>query len=237
MVNRTTNRGSPRQVVRLSATYLAIDLYSIRHSRTISHAIHRAAIPKTIAAYSCIGRLNPNLVKYRLLSNRFETAVILPWSLQHFKTIRQLKRMIRRAAIKKNKKQNKKNQNKTIAAYSCIGRLNPNLVKYRLPITYLSVIQSNSFETAMILPRCLQHFKTIRQLKRMSWTNEISRDLSLRWVSGEYPTLHSTPWSLNVTVPNPGLPDLKIIGNTIYEVLYNVLIYVQHMIKINAHHI
>ena len=33
----------------------------------------------------------------------------------------------------------------------------------------------------------------IGQLKRMLWMNEISRDLSLRWVSGRYPILHSTP--------------------------------------------
>ena len=41
--------------------------------------------------------------------------------------------------------------------------------------------------------RLYQNLKQIGQLKRMLWTNEISRDLGLRWVSGGYPILHSTP--------------------------------------------
>ena len=32
---------------------------------------------------------------------------------------------------------------------------------------------------------------TIQQLKRMLCTNEISRELCIRWVSGEYPLLYS----------------------------------------------
>ena len=43
----------------------------------------------------------------------------------------------------------------------------------------------------MILPCSAQICKTIRQLKRMLWTDDISRDLSLRWVSGGYLLWHS----------------------------------------------
>ena len=64
--------------------------------------------------------------------------------------------------------------------------IHSHLLKYHLPITYFSVIKSFrkfSQSMAVSLPCSIQNFKTIRQLKRMSWTNEISRDLSLRWVS------------------------------------------------------
>ena len=71
--------------------------------------------------------------------------------------------------------------------------LNSDLVKSRLPITYFSVIQSFwNFAQSTLSPPCpVQNFKIIRQLARMIWTYEISRDLSLRWVVGRYPILHS----------------------------------------------
>ena len=47
--------------------------------------------------------------------------------------------------------------------------------------------------TAVSLPCSVQNFKLIGQLQRKLWTNEFSRDLSLRWVSDGYPILHSTP--------------------------------------------
>ena len=53
---------------------------------------------------------------------------------------------------------------------------NPNLVKSRLSVTYSSLIKSfRNFaqRTAVILPCSVQNFKTIAQLKRMLWTNEI----------------------------------------------------------------
>ena len=43
------------------------------------------------------------------------------------------------------------------------------------------------------MPCSVQNYKTIRQLKHMLWTNEISRDYGLRWVSDGYPILQSTP--------------------------------------------
>ena len=46
--------------------------------------------------------------------------------------------------------------------------------------------------TAVILPCSGQHFKTIGQLKRKIWTNEISRDFSLRYLSERYPILHNS---------------------------------------------
>ena len=56
--------------------------------------------------------------------------------------------------------------------------------KSHLPITYFAVVQSfwnDAHNTA-----------AIEQLKRMLWTNEILRDLSLIWVSGGYPILYSS---------------------------------------------
>ena len=42
----------------------------------------------------------------------------------------------------------------------------------------------------------MQNCETIGQLKQILWTNEILRDLSLRWVSDGYPVLHSIPGSV-----------------------------------------
>ena len=42
----------------------------------------------------------------------------------------------------------------------------------------------------MILPCSVQHFKAIGQLKHELWADEISQDLSLRWISDGYPILH-----------------------------------------------
>ena len=42
----------------------------------------------------------------------------------------------------------------------------------------------------MSLSDSLQIVKTIYQLKSIFWTNEISRDLSERWVSDRYPIFH-----------------------------------------------
>ena len=58
-----------------------------------------------------------------------------------------------------------------------------------LSITYFAVAQSFWNFTqgiALILPCSLQNFAMIGPLKQMLWTNAISRDLSLRWVSDEH---------------------------------------------------
>ena len=76
--------------------------------------------------------------------------------------------------------------------------LNSNLAKSRLPITHASVDRSlwNFAQgTEVSLPCPVQIFKAIRQLKRMSWTNEISRELVLVtphkiWQWGDYIMLY-----------------------------------------------
>ena len=60
------------------------------------------------------------------------------------------------------------------------------------------------------LPRSVQNFKSIGQLKWVSWGNEISRDLGSRWFSTGYPILglppvSRVPWLLWADV-NPFWP-------------------------------
>ena len=45
----------------------------------------------------------------------------------------------------------------------------------------------------------VQNFEKIGQLKRVLWTNEISRDLSLRLVSDGHPISHNLEKKLNAT--------------------------------------
>ena len=47
--------------------------------------------------------------------------------------------------------------------------------------------------TAVSLPYFLQNFKTIGHLQNKLWTNENSRELSLRCVSDENTILHKAP--------------------------------------------
>ena len=72
--------------------------------------------------------------------------------------------------------------------------LNPNFAKTRSSITSVSILQSSwnfAQNTAVSLPCSVQNCKTIGQLRQMLWTNEISRDLSSRWVWDRYPILLS----------------------------------------------
>ena len=62
--------------------------------------------------------------------------------------------------------------------------LNSNLAKFRSSITYFGS------DTTVL---CANFQNDFGQIKRMSWTDEISRDLSLRWVSDGYSILHSSP--------------------------------------------
>ena len=74
--------------------------------------------------------------------------------------------------------------------------LNLNFVKSRSCITFLHVAQYILifvWSTTVMLSCSVQNFKTIRLFNRMLWTNEISRDLSLRRVSVEYFILRQTP--------------------------------------------
>ena len=73
---------------------------------------------------------------------------------------------------------------------------NANLVKSRSSIKSVSVIQSfqNYIQSMAVWLQCsVQSFKPIRQLKQMLRTNVISWDLSLRCISGRYPTLSKAP--------------------------------------------
>ena len=64
----------------------------------------------------------------------------------------------------------------------------------------VSFVHSLFCKYAIVLKFCTMHdilcsvqnYIMTGQLKRMLWTNEISWDLSLRWVSDEYPLLHSS---------------------------------------------
>ena len=80
--------------------------------------------------------------------------------------------------------------------YASEMHLNPNSCVPRMPIAYFAVTQSFWYfaqSMAVPLPCSVQHFKTIRQPKRMWWMNKILWDLSLRWVSDGYPILHKAP--------------------------------------------
>ena len=71
--------------------------------------------------------------------------------------------------------------------------LNSNLAKSRSSITSVTIVKSVSNfaqSTAVILPCSVQNVKAIGQLNHESLANEISRDLSLRWISDGYPILH-----------------------------------------------
>ena len=75
--------------------------------------------------------------------------------------------------------------------------LNSNLEKSRSYIIPASVSKSlwNFLQSKAVIPPCsMLNFETIRLLKWMLWTNEISRGLTWRWVSDEY---HIAPHSKN----------------------------------------
>ena len=79
--------------------------------------------------------------------------------------------------------------------------LNSNLVRFNLPITYFSIAQSFwnfAQNMAVTLPCSVQNFEMIGQLKLMVWTEEISWDLSSRWVSeGRISYIATSPWVLH----------------------------------------
>ena len=65
-----------------------------------------------------------------------------------------------------------------------------------------AIIQSSwNFAQSRTVSLSVQNFKMIGQLRQMLWTNEILRDLSLRWVSEGYPILHSAPGDLRHQCP------------------------------------
>ena len=73
---------------------------------------------------------------------------------------------------------------------------NSDLAKSCLSVTYFAYDQwfwNFAQSTAVSLPCSVQNFKTIVYLCNKLWENEISRGLSLRWVSDRYPILHSPP--------------------------------------------
>ena len=60
----------------------------------------------------------------------------------------------------------------------------------------------------------VKNVETVGQLKQMFWTNEISRDSSLTWVSVVYPKLHSNP--------------VYFCGECAYFLLHILYVYVTH---------
>ena len=65
--------------------------------------------------------------------------------------------------------------------------LNSNLARSRFAVIYCTIVKSFwkfAQSMAISLPCSGQIFKMIRQLVQILWTNEIARDLSLRWVFG-----------------------------------------------------
>ena len=73
-----------------------------------------------------------------------------------------------------------------------------------------SLVHNIGFNNLIVLKFCtvpcsVQNYKVIERLKHMLWTNEISRDLSLRCVSDGYPILHSTP-SMNSLLTSNSSP-------------------------------
>ena len=83
--------------------------------------------------------------------------------------------------------------------------LNSNLAISRFSIASVTVVQSFckfAQRTAVILPCSVQNFKMIGWLINKLWTNTISRDLGLRWVSDGYPTFAQHPgWIRYSMVP------------------------------------
>ena len=76
----------------------------------------------------------------------------------------------------------------------------------------------------MILPCPVHNCKTIGLFTRMLWTNEISRDLSLGWVTDGYPIfLHSTPVLVCILI---SLGNGTIFSNCLHDAL-NVRIHYQ----------
>ena len=73
-------------------------------------------------------------------------------------------------------------------------------------ITSVSIVQSVwnfAQSTAVTLSCSVQNFKAISQLHEL-WANEISRDLSLRWISDGYPILHKAPGLRLLAQERPG---------------------------------
>ena len=74
-------------------------------------------------------------------------------------------------------------------SYCCMWQ-NEDLVNVFLNYPYVLESVQHHFR-ALSLSCSVQHFKTIGQIKRMFWANEVSWDLGLRWVSDGYLILHS----------------------------------------------
>ena len=82
----------------------------------------------------------------------------------------------------------------------------------------------------VILPCSEQNSKAIEQLAPMLWATEISRDLSLRWVSHGYRIFHSTPGVLCTRSPRNGYKATYLFKTLLY-VCYILYIY-WHIFKL-----
>ena len=75
----------------------------------------------------------------------------------------------------------------------CIAYLSRHHSDWWLLVRIVKSVCNFASCTAVMLPCSGQNFKAIGQLEHELWANEISRDLSLRWISDGYPILHSAP--------------------------------------------
>ena len=83
--------------------------------------------------------------------------------------------------------------------YPSETHFNSNLAKSRLSITSVSIVQSFWNFAQQYHFRVLWKISKRLQMNKL-WTNEISRDFSLSWVSDGYPILHITLWFVQMIV-------------------------------------
>ena len=69
----------------------------------------------------------------------------------------------------------------------------PSEIHLKLKSREISFPLNSCFSWPIALKFCTEQGNITGQLKQMLWTNDISRDLRLRWVSDGYPILHSAP--------------------------------------------
>ena len=78
----------------------------------------------------------------------------------------------------------------------------PSEIHIKLKSREISFAHNSCFSWPIALKLCAEHGSIIAVLCakfQTDWTNEISRDLSLRWVSDGYPIFHSTPDYIRIT--------------------------------------
>ena len=170
----------------LNALHLELKLHFYRQRSTRFNELQR-----TGANWNESGRIqNTSLCMCEYRSDS-------PWhhdSFEHFKTFVTSPQTLAISATSNDCFDGRERTAKSLATFS----RNPDSLqfaeKYPHSVTYACAVAQKFWHfaqnTTPILPCFVQYFKMIEQLKRMLWTNEISRDLDLRWVLDGYPILH-----------------------------------------------